>query len=341
MSHGKQRKETNCLNCDVQVDGRYCKNCGQENIEPKQTFWGLITHFFNDVTHFDSKLWATLKPLVTKPGFLTEEYVKGRRVKYIDPVRMYLFISFAFFAMMFSLQSERKYISKETHPRRVFLIDSVRHSKLVKGTYGYTEVKINNADIGVMTLDSQYCFGKAYFDSVQRTLPDSLRSTGIRKYAEEKLVSIGTAYEKDPYNFFGNVKNHFKKSYSKIFFISLPFFSFFLYMLYIRRRKTYFYVSHAIFALHCYTVAFIVLACFQFFHNKFYSLNDELLGYAILAFIIGSFIYLYKAMHNFYKQGWFKTFIKFLLLLVSTLVLILLIAIILYLKSLVSLGVGY
>ena len=46
LSHSKERKEKNCLNCNTEVQGRYCHVCGQENIEPKETVWGLVTHFF-------------------------------------------------------------------------------------------------------------------------------------------------------------------------------------------------------------------------------------------------------------------------------------------------------
>ncbi|HAO04930.1 MAG TPA: hypothetical protein DCQ15_09650, partial [Chitinophagaceae bacterium] len=104
MSHLKQRKETNCLNCNAEVTGRYCSVCGQENIEPHETAWHLITHFFNDITHFDSKFFTTLKILFTQPGFLAEEYRIGRRNSYLNPVRLYVFSSFFFFLVIFATE---------------------------------------------------------------------------------------------------------------------------------------------------------------------------------------------------------------------------------------------
>ena len=97
MSHLPQRKEKNCLNCGTTVIGKYCHNCGQENIVPKESVWHLVTHFFNDITHFAGKFFSTLKDLLFKPGFLSKEYIKGRRATYLNPVRMYLFTSFIFF----------------------------------------------------------------------------------------------------------------------------------------------------------------------------------------------------------------------------------------------------
>ncbi len=102
MSHLAQRKEKNCLNCGTTVVGKYCHNCGQENVDPKESVWQLLSHFFSDITHFDGKFFSTLKDLLFKPGFLSKEYMNGRRARYLNPIRMYLFTSFIFFLVFFS-----------------------------------------------------------------------------------------------------------------------------------------------------------------------------------------------------------------------------------------------
>ena len=93
------------MNCGAEVQGRYCSVCGQENIEPKESAWHLITHFFNDITHFDGNFFNTVKYLLLKPGFLTAEYVRGRRARYLHPIRMYVFTSAFFFLIYFSFIS--------------------------------------------------------------------------------------------------------------------------------------------------------------------------------------------------------------------------------------------
>ena len=55
MSHLSQRKESNCLNCGTEVNGRYCHKCEQENIEPEEKALHFVVHFFNDVTYVDVK----------------------------------------------------------------------------------------------------------------------------------------------------------------------------------------------------------------------------------------------------------------------------------------------
>ena len=102
MAHGKLRKEKNCLNCNAQVPGRFCSVCGQQNVEPGESFWELASHFIYDLFHYDGKFYATLKVLLFRPGLLTSEYVRGKRASYLHPIRLYVFISATFFIIFVS-----------------------------------------------------------------------------------------------------------------------------------------------------------------------------------------------------------------------------------------------
>ena len=108
MSHAPERKEKNCLNCGATVLGRFCQVCGQENVVPKESFWKLVIHFFYDITHFDSNFFYTLKYLLFKPGFLSKEYLNGRRARYLNPVKMYVFTSAIFFLIFFIIYDPQK-----------------------------------------------------------------------------------------------------------------------------------------------------------------------------------------------------------------------------------------
>lgn len=103
MSHSKERHEKICLNCNAELVGRWCHICGQENIEPKETVWSLVSHFFYDITHYDGKFFSTTKYLIARPGFLPKEFIEGRRARYLHPIRMYVFSSAVFFLIFYSL----------------------------------------------------------------------------------------------------------------------------------------------------------------------------------------------------------------------------------------------
>ena len=122
MSHRPERKEKNCLNCGTTVQGKYCQVCGQENAEPKETFWGMVTHFFYDITHFDGKFFTTLKDLLFLPGFLSAEYMKGKRMSYLNPIRMYVFTSAIFFLIFFSISNPKEAFKIADDDRRPLTI---------------------------------------------------------------------------------------------------------------------------------------------------------------------------------------------------------------------------
>lgn len=103
MNDIRLRKEKNCLNCGQEVTERFCSHCGQENIEPREGFWQLLVHFFNDFTHFDGKFFSTISILMLQPGKLTQDYIAGKRASYLNPIRMYLFISLTFFVVQYLL----------------------------------------------------------------------------------------------------------------------------------------------------------------------------------------------------------------------------------------------
>jgi hypothetical protein len=90
---------TTCANCNALLSGPYCSSCGQRaDTQPHS-----LRHFLGEaaelLTHADSRVWATLWPLLARPGFLTREYFSGRRARYLQPFRLYLITSVLFFVL--------------------------------------------------------------------------------------------------------------------------------------------------------------------------------------------------------------------------------------------------
>ena len=100
MSRNPVRKDKTCLNCNYVVENRFCPNCGQENSDTRKTFHHLFIHFFEDLTHYENAFWKTIKNLLLRPASLTKEYLSGKRLSYLAPVRLYIFISFVTFFLI-------------------------------------------------------------------------------------------------------------------------------------------------------------------------------------------------------------------------------------------------
>jgi len=88
-----------CANCGAPVSGHFCSNCGQRVEHSVHSVWHFAGEAFEDLTHADSRLWGTVGALLFKPGFLTCEFLAGRRVKYLPPLRLYLVLSLLFFVV--------------------------------------------------------------------------------------------------------------------------------------------------------------------------------------------------------------------------------------------------
>lgn len=101
MSKSRRKSDT-CLNCNHSLgpEDNYCPNCGQENNTNKISAHHLAFEAFEDFFHFDSKLWHTLKASFSQPGRITLDYLAGKRMRYVPPVKLYIFVSFIFFLLL-------------------------------------------------------------------------------------------------------------------------------------------------------------------------------------------------------------------------------------------------
>lgn len=330
MSHLKERSEKNCLNCNAEVQGRFCQVCGQENVETKETVWHLIAHFFQDITHFDGKFFSTLKYLMFRPGFLSLEYMNGRRARYVNPIRMYIFTSAFFFLIFFALfkMDKQRMISQATINKKTLAqiekMDSLSFDKFTKDLNEeddkeakpmtraeFRQYYDSMFDGKVIRLTDRDYKTKAQFDSALRS--GKAKHNWFVKLLIYKSIEINEKYKNNTGGVFNAFMNIMLHSLPQMFFISLPIFALWLKLLY-RRRKEYYYVNHGIFSLHFYI--FIFIAMLVMFGLG--ALNERLdwglitIVQTILGF--GLLFYLYKAMRKFYRQRRAKTIFKFLML---------------------------
>ncbi|HTR29511.1 MAG TPA: DUF3667 domain-containing protein [Puia sp.] len=426
MSHLKERKEKNCLNCKATLYGRYCHVCGQENLEPKETVWHLVQHFFNDITHFDGKFFATVKYLLRKPGFLSLEYVAGRRMSYLNPIRMYVFTSALFFIILFAIKDPKDMVNmKETPDRRETLAqlreaqtelqkelagdedrsdsastrrkmaqlgiqlaairkyygDTTRDSftaidleklvargikdslpearqllaelpqkdrdKVSRVIRRYSAVNPNptgdeneEGNQNFFGLNPEHFRTQEAYDSSQRAMPDSLRDGWLERRMMHKIIAANIEFRRDSRAYIAHVAENIMHSIPKVLFVSLPLFALILYLMYFRRRKTYYYVDHGIFTIHLYCATFILtmaaILIFQLAHAVGVGWVKVIAGILIFALCVYIVIYLYKAMRGFYRQGRFKTFAKYCLVCLLSFIINSIIFVIFILLSVVS-----
>lgn len=89
-----------CPSCHAPAQGAYCSRCGESITAHAPTAGEFIHEFVGHYVALEGKLWQTLRLLLLRPGQLTAEYLRGRRVPYIHPLRLYLTLSLVMFALI-------------------------------------------------------------------------------------------------------------------------------------------------------------------------------------------------------------------------------------------------
>src|SRR5262249_13824404 len=88
---------SHCENCGTKLNGHYCSQCGQAAIDYRRSFGHVILDVLNEFLNWDSKFFGTIGLLITRPWRLTNEFVGGKRVRHVHPLRLYLLASVLFF----------------------------------------------------------------------------------------------------------------------------------------------------------------------------------------------------------------------------------------------------
>jgi hypothetical protein len=323
VSNLHERKEKNCLNCGTTVIGKYCHTCGQENIEPEETVWDLVAHFFSDITHFDGKFFSSVKSLILRPGFLSKEYVSGKRASYLNPVRMYIFTSFIFFLFFFSFFDNNKrpiaepmYNGKTLDQIKQMTPDEFNNfTSLLNDGKPMSSEKFNhfidslNKKNGLnLTIFNKGYKNKEEYESMIRTGKE--KENWFTRKLVYKEIELNHKYQDDGNLFLKDLSEAFLHSFPQLLFVSLPFAAFLLELLYMRQKRFYF-VGHAVFTMHFYIFLFIAQLLILVITRMKEVTNLAWIGYFDAAIVLAVFFYLYKAMRNFYQQRRGITILKY------------------------------
>ncbi|WP_369013801.1 DUF3667 domain-containing protein [Flavobacterium anhuiense] len=298
MSHNKIREDKTCLNCRHVVELKFCPNCGQENSDSRKTFHHLFIHFFEDLTHYENAFWKTIRNLLFKPSTLTKEYLSGKRLSYLAPVRLYIFISFITFLLIAMFPSKVKGDIDKSEKALI--------KELAKNTQGLSKKD-----------EDKYFHLKSMkeIDSIQKYGKESSKLNATSYWLYEKAVHVTEnntkreIIEKFVESFFHNLP--------KILFIIMPFFAFFLWLFH--NKKRWYYFDHGIFTLHYFSFLLLIFLI-MFIIDRLIGLlgeNNPLTFISSITTFIGTiwmFYYFYPAHHRFYGESRIVSFVKSVML---------------------------
>ncbi|AFD06980.1 DUF3667 domain-containing protein [Solitalea canadensis] len=307
--HKHYRKENNCLNCGTTVNGKFCSECGQENIETKENFWHFLSHNVGHYFHFDSKFFKSIIPLITKPGVLTKEYIEGKRASHFPPASMYLFISVIFFLILFG---QKSLVKVNDHGK---LLNEQEKEAIIKSTI---KESLSNSTLKIDSVLSDstknkdndlYWRGKKgytaeQYEKDQLKLKEADRDDSFTHFINKRTIELG---EKERQEAFWE---SFKHNIPKTMFLLLPLFAVCLRITFYKSKL--YYVEHLVYSLHLHTFIFILLSAFILIGALPLPANAK--DFLTFAFIMTLIWYIYRSLRVVYGQGRWKTAFKIMLL---------------------------
>lgn len=297
MGHHALRKDMTCLNCNHVVEKRFCPNCGQENTQTRESFHYLFTHTIEDLVHYDSGFWKTIKYLLFYPAKLSKEYLSGKRKTYVPPVKLYIFISFITFFILSMINSV------DTHSETPIKQTDKQETQKKEGNIKFTEKKENGIQVDSTNIESKL---KENNSKAEKWLYSKFRD--IEKHTKEKDFS-----KKFSKTLFSTIP--------KALFIFMPLFAFVLWLFH--NKKKWYYFDHGIFTIHYFSMILL-----SFIINEIitvildWTINTEIAdtmnGFIGLFLVIWWIFYFFRSHSRFYgEKKWVSRVKGFLILVVS------------------------
>jgi len=281
---------THCKNCGEELKGIYCAACGQQTIITNQPLRESIATYFDTYYALDRRVGFTLYFLFFRPGYLAHEFGRGRIERYVHPFKLYFFSSILFFSIALGLSGSDK--KKDASPEKE------KKEQLVERAIANSTSQIRNANTPEKQVEKKSA--KVDLDLDEDDNSESAFERAITKLAEKKFK------DKSP----EEVEQLFLSNFSLSMLLLMPIFAVLLKLMYLRRRhREHRYISHLIHAVH--------LHCFTFIVVSIGILWDALVKVPHIKewMIFGAFVYLVVSLAKFYKQGYFKSFVKACILL--------------------------
>ena len=295
-----------CPNCGVGVGTRFCGNCGQSRHDHSRSMLEVVRELIEHHLFLDGKMMMTLAALLLRPGMLTRAFIEGRRVRFVSPIRLYLFASFAFFLALWI----SGFAMIQFHIPRQVIAALTNEEQKSDGSAEPMEYRNDGADTPVIEILRPPHDGEAMPDVVKSRLrvADNVKA-GIAHSdgGEEGLKAV--AFLQRVTDGFSVVLAHpralnpvLDEWLPRLFIITLPFTALLL-ALFGRKRGLYF-VDHISFALHLQAFVFalgLIVICLRM---RWPTLSLGLPLFAVFS------IYSYVAYLRTYPGNWLWAAIK-------------------------------
>jgi hypothetical protein len=299
MSRTKNRvKSASCPNCHkVFADEQFnfCPYCGQENHTHKLPVKHFVMELVESFTHFDTKVIATFKDLILQPGLVIKNFNDNKRTRYVPPIRIYAFMSFAFFLFFnFMVSGEVEGISVKV--------------KTTPNKAPASSVNIFGTNTKMDTLTSREFADRPYLTN--ELIDSTFRSKNIpTNWLNTRIIHTTVKLNKGELAV-TDLFEKFIKYITYSIFILMPIFALLLMLFY--RKRDYYYSEFLVFSIYFHTLLFGAFG-FLMLVIGFLPLDYKLKYVGVILFF-GMTVYLGLALKRVFADSTPKTVFKTVLL---------------------------
>ena len=316
-----------CLNCGEELHGMFCHKCGQQATSKTPTVGGFILEYLNNAFIWDSKFFQTVWTLISRPGRLTTEYLSGKFVSQEHPLKLNMFLLFAFVTMFLFFSGTEKVgssVQNLTTSENVF--PGVQMELLTDNPDYLAKMEASPRDtvyiVAPLFLAENYPTIISNLETIEDTqddAPDKWRAVLPRILIEDKVIvpNAENYYIFDTEAKVGNgmldiINNLWKKMvellakyFPMIVLFTAPLLT--MSLRFVQRRSRLPRINHYIFSLHYTAFLELLMLCIYILHLTV----DIPFGVSEYVMIIGSCVYLTIAFRNVYKtNSWIKAIVK-------------------------------
>ena len=285
-----------CPNCEAALTGAFCANCGQEAHLHHASTREFLHEFIGHYVAIEGKLWGTMSRLLFRPGALTNEYIRGRRVRFVQPLRIYLTLSLIFFAVLKFTGGFEPVIEDSARPARA--APDVERGKAA-------------AEAAIADMEQELKAGAPDGVEPKAAKPERGNQFGPEQF--EDMLSGWPRLRQQWHRFDALPQEQQKKVFADAFyryapyaiFCLMPVFALFLKILYLGSGRRF--GEHVLFALHTNAFAYFVFCAMLL-------INVGIVDFALWCWLL---LYLPWAMRRVYHRSRFGTFWRWAVLMTS------------------------
>ena len=296
---GRKLKERppliHCENCGTMLTGHFCGQCGQPAVDYRRSFRHVIVDVLDSFLNWDSKFLDTIGILLTRPWRLTNEFLAGHRVRYLNPLRLYLLVSVLFFFI--ANYGERQIERNAREPIQFDESDDTPPQEAREPPPGATPP----IDIPEKAKTDDEGGDLPVVVGIRKDRTPTAFEAWLKQRIEEKIGKHGSKGK-----FFLRA---LMQNLPYMMLACVPLFAFILKILYLLRGR--FYIDHLIYALHIHSFAYLSSLVITGVALGMKRLLPSVEPFLLAAMITTAVVQIFFSIRRVYEQGWLMSLFKF------------------------------